>query len=476
MATEGKDITAECPDCGGEGILDGEPCAMCDGTGEVSKQMSEGKTVPYFKRLHALLKEKVKDWMPESDFMEMTKQARAHAGGVARAAKRKEAMMSEDGYRMFIELEKYAEPPEWIPYLPKPGEFNHSEYGKIKITKDRNQRFIDNFAAAVYQSKLPINAEHKPDVEGAYGWITGMRLNADESVDARVDWTDLGDRAIRNDRFKFISPEWFDKWEKKSTGEVIKDVASGAALTVRPFFKEDSLRAMVANEHGMFEISDKRPAAFTRVFNDRDSKFYFTALEPVQSQEAIEMADKPDEKAQAVKGMSDDEAKRFTELEKQFTDYKADSEKKMKELADTAAAKDTDLKAASERVVTLEKDARTRRFNEAIKDFTGKSEDHLKFMESLADKFGEDSETFKQYVEREKVVATQLRASAGFAEIGSDAGGSVDQSPEAQLEAATQKIMSEDKTLTHAKAYSIACDRNPKIYNEHREATRQVAH
>jgi len=364
--------------------------------------------------------------------------------------------------RLFVELSKYAEPPEWIPYLPKPGEFKHEEYGVIKMTKERNRHFIQNFKDKVYQSRLPINAEHKPNEDGAYGWITDMRLNNDESVDARVKWTDLGEAAIRNDRFHYISPEWFDEWERKSTRETFKDVASGAALTVRPFFKEDSLRPLVATEAGLLELSSGylAPAQAARVFRDQDVTYIFTALEPIQSMEVPTMAE--EKPAQVAKGMSEDETKRFVEMETKM----AAQATELAALKTASEAKDTELRTASERVVALEKTARAQRFNETVKTFSGKRDEHLKFMEGIAEKFGEESEMFTQYVARERAVAEQLRQSDGSGDA---------QTPLEKLAAEAVKIKAAEPLLSEAVAFSKACDLNPATYNEHVAATRTGA-
>ena len=55
--------------------------------------------------------------------------------------------------------------------------------------------FVENFAAKVYQEKLPIDLEHQYKLSGAAGWITDLVQNEDGSVDAFVEWTDMGEEA-----------------------------------------------------------------------------------------------------------------------------------------------------------------------------------------------------------------------------------------------------------------------------------------
>lgn len=142
----------------------------------------------------------------------------------------------------------FAETPGTINVLPKPGTYTHPAYGKIKVTKERNQRFVDNFTAKVYQDKVPIDIEHQPQLSGAVGWITGLTLNEDGSVDGTVDWSERGTQAIDEDRFKYFSPSWFDNWQEPLSGKKYKDVLIGGAITTRPFFKDQSLKPLVASE------------------------------------------------------------------------------------------------------------------------------------------------------------------------------------------------------------------------------------
>ncbi len=376
----------------------------------------------------------------------------------------------EGSFRLFNELSQYAEPPEWIPLMPKPGEFSHPEYGKIEITKERNQHFIQNFKDGVYQNQLPINSEHKPDEHGAYGWITDMRLNTDGSIDGRTQWTDLGDDAVRKDRFKYISPEWFDEWTSKSTGETHQDVLSGAALTVRPFFKEDSLRPLVANEAGLHALEDSRnlkpKGRITGVWNEGQTTRSMTAFEPIQK-EGKTMAD-PEKKTEptVAKGMSEDETKRFTELEAKFTEQ----ENKLKTLTEQLTAKDTELKEATGQVKTMREDMRRTRLTAMTSGWLGKPEEHVSMMEFIADneEKGEESERFKSYVERQRAFAEQAKTGKLFAELGHDGEAKAASSALARMNAEADKLVAADPKLTHAQAFNQVMEKQPQLYNEYR--------
>jgi phage I-like protein len=396
---------------------------------------------------------------------------------------------------LFVE-HAFSDPPEWMPILPKPGEFKHPEYGKISITTERNANFIANFENGVYQSKLPINAEHNPSDEGAFGWIVGMRQNTDGSVDAKVNWTDLGTDAIENDRFAYVSPEWVDSY-KKNDGTKHKDVLLGAALTVRPFFKEDAMRPLVASERGL---------ELARVQKDDVSESYtfvFTAATPITPE--VNMAIDKDarrkrfaEIAKSFKGdiethlkfmdaiAGDNEKPEEMEVFKAYVARETELAKPVEESKDfteqikTLSDQNKELKAVNEKlggeVVALQKENRRKRFTDVVKDFSGKGEDHVSMLEFIADneEKGEESDRFKGYVEGQKALASQLKASDLFRSIGDERGGAPRTAAE-ELDALTHKYIEDHKSenLTFAQAYTRVLDQNPEVYARHTAETRK---
>lgn len=399
--------------------------------------------------------------------------------------------------RLFIE-QSFSDPPEWMPLLPKPGEFKHPEYGKITITTERNANFIANFENGTYQSKLPINAEHQPTDDGAFGWIVGMRQNDDGSVDAKVNWTDLGSEAIKNDRFAYVSPEWVDSY-KKNDGTTHKDVVMGAALTVRPFFKEDSMRPLVANESGLHFWS--RPP----VEKDGGVTFYFTAATPI-SEGGHDMAIDKDARrkrfAEIAKGFKgaldthlqfmeaiagDNEKPEEMEVFKAYVARETDLAKEPeapKNFAElegkvrTLETANAELKTANDTLKTsvdrLTRENRRKRFADVVKEFSGKPEEHISMLEFIADheEKGEESERFKQYVEGQKALATQLKSSDLFRSIGDERGGEPKTASE-QLDALTRKYVEDNKDVTYAQAYTRVLEMHPDLYAQHKSETRR---
>lgn len=376
---------------------------------------------------------------------------------------------------LFNELQEFSDPPEWIPFLPKPGEYSSPKYGKIVITNERNENFIRNFDDGVYQTKLPISSEHiDADPEGAYGWIEGMRMNEDGSVDAKVMWTDRGVEAIENDRFMYFSPEFHDVY--KDNKEVIhKDVAVGGALTTRPFFKEDDMRPLVASD-GVLTFSEgdnaitfttaahrrkeedmetsankdegaaEEKGALTRFreglvtwiegFKDegegspKASKFKAKAKDNAEDEEDEDGKNKKGKKPlfggkkakPFTKGNDNDrtinaeeDAERIAALEQENAAFKAREERDS-----------SDLVKANDRIEALEDRNEAASFHEVVngggdpdKRWFGKPSVHVEHMLDLKKAFGEGSKQLKHYIATQQAQVTAMNIAGLFDERGS---------------------------------------------------------
>jgi hypothetical protein len=342
---------------------------------------------------------------------------------------------------------RFIEPPEWIPLLPRPGVFKHPSYGEIKVDRARNERFIANIKAKVYQPRLPIDAEHQTKVSGAMGWIVDARLNSDGSADGKVEWNDRGKAMLKDNRFAYVSPEWYDRWSEPETGEEYQDVLIGAALTSRPFFKSPALRPLIASEHCFLDSddTDTNPAQGVTPMADTNTTSTTQAAEPTQAQQYAEL--------QAE----------LAALKNENVGLKSASEQ-------TATA----LKQAAERIQAMETDARRKRFTTlATGDKTGprwfgEVTEHVDLLETLADTFGgEESKEVKTYVQRQRAMAEQIAQSALFNEVGTDASG---RPPSAwsKIEQQAKALREQDRALTHEQAISRVIASEPQLYNEYR--------
>lgn len=338
------------------------------------------------------------------------------------------AELTTGGVRLFIEAAPaaFAEPPEWIPYLPKPGVYRHPRYGEIRISRARNENFVRQFQAGVYQRQLPLDAEHESKLSGAVGWITDMRVNPDGSADARVAWTDRGVALIEADRFKYVSPEFYDVWTDPATGQQHRDVAIGGAITTRPFFKEGALRPLIASERG---LTDAAPEEVTRMGDTIT--------------------------------LTEEQTRQFAELQAQLAEAKR--------LAEQA---DAERKALAERLARQEAEARARRFTDEIMGraddsphrWFGEPAQHLAMLERLTQAFGEESEAVQEYIRHNRAVAAAVQPL--FREQGSGRREPAGTSPTDRLGALVAKAMTEGQ-LSYADALARVASEHPDLYEQH---------
>jgi hypothetical protein len=369
------------------------------------------------------------------------------------------------GVRLFME-QNFAEPPEWINYLPKPGTYESPQYGTITITKERNQKFVDNFSSAVYQSQLPIDAEHETKLSGACAWITTMRVNEDGSVDAKPEWTDRGKAFLEKDSYKYFSPEWYEKWVDPATEEVFTDVAIGGALTTRPFFKERALRPLVANERGLFVLDNPQ--------NLKDESVVvlnFTALAPITEGDPTMPEDK--DKAPEVK-VETKETPKVEATETVSPQAFSELQARVEAAENSAKEKDGQLVKANERIAGLERDARAKRFSETAKDWVGDRAAHLDMLEFLfsSDEKGEEGDRFKKYKEQQTAAAEQLKKGDLFKEIGSNQ--PAEGSATAKIQASAQKFREADPKLTSEMAFDKAWSEAPNALRDQYRDERRV--
>lgn len=341
------------------------------------------------------------------------------AGARKRALQGSDPLASDNGepFRLFMEYE-FAEPPNgWIPCLPTPGTFKHPKYGEINISKARNADFVSKFNSGIYQSQVPLDAEHEGKLSGAMGWIKKLRLNEDGSADAHVDWTPRGSELVDAGAYKFISPEWYDEWQDPASGKVIKNVLIGAALTTRPFFKESALRPLVASEKGGLYS----PETYTE-----EESMEFTELQG-----------------------------KIATLEAQNTAIVAEN-KTFREMADNNLAI---AKTAAEEVAKIRAEQKQAALVQTAKGFIGETARHITIMQAL------EGDSLKAYTEQQTALAEQLADSDLFRAVGVGGSEEGNASADAKAKGIAQKYREQNPKLTMAQAIAKAYTENPSLYD-----------
>ncbi|MCC2670333.1 MAG: hypothetical protein K0Q72_2804 [Armatimonadetes bacterium] len=115
------------------------------------------------------------------------------------------------------------------------GEWQHAQYGEIRVTPELRASFAANFRRNVREvGDLPLDYDH--EAGPAPGWITGL-VNEGPSLYAEVRLTPGGQRKVREGEYRFFSPEWHPDWKNPRTGAAHGPTLFGGALTNKPFFR-----------------------------------------------------------------------------------------------------------------------------------------------------------------------------------------------------------------------------------------------
>lgn len=131
--------------------------------------------------------------------------------------------------------------------------FKDSRYGSFAITLDDFRKWIANFRAV--KPEVHFDLDHVSERGGsteAAGWVKDLRIDGDKLM-ADVDWTPVGESAIREKRYRFLSPV-YGGWRDEE-GRVHKDVLRSVGLTNRPFLRQ-GMPALALSEAGQSELDD----------------------------------------------------------------------------------------------------------------------------------------------------------------------------------------------------------------------------
>lgn len=164
---------------------------------------------------------------------------------------------------------------------------------------------------------------------------------------------------------------------------------------------------------------------------------------------------------QNVVTLSEEEAQRFRELPGRL--------EAVEQERDQARGQVTEL---TERVATMERDARRQRFTDLVagrggandgQPWIGDPGKHVSLMEILAGQFGENSDELKGYIEQQQGVAAQLKGSGLFSEIGTSQTGDGD-TTESRITALVEEKRKADPKLTREQAEARVYGEHPDLY------------
>jgi hypothetical protein len=118
------------------------------------------------------------------------------------------------------------------------GRYTDPRYGDFQITAAE----VANWSKVLeqhFQGRVPIDIDHATDKGGkseAAAWITGLSRDGNQ-VYADVEWTPLGESAVKEKRYLYVSPTYLADL-KDQQGKSLGPALLRAALTNKPFLQQ----------------------------------------------------------------------------------------------------------------------------------------------------------------------------------------------------------------------------------------------
>lgn len=246
------------------------------------------------------------------------------------------------------------------------GSFWDPRYGDFEI----NGTMLSNWQkllGSYFQGEISIDLDHSTDKPGgsseAAGWIKGLdQLGADgqtrtpREVWATVEWTSLGADAVRDKRYRYVSPTFRDDL-KDQKGKSLGPALLRAALTNNAFLRNMAAVSLAADT----TFAERRPSPSPESVAVPDSR---SAMDTVKLTKALGLPEDADE-AKILAAVAERQPDDTRTLEQ-----RAEAEGKvLLSQADHDALKTKGAKAddAIERIQTLETERATERFELAYK-------------------------------------------------------------------------------------------------------------
>jgi phage I-like protein len=140
----------------------------------------------------------------------------------------------------------------WYQLVPR-GEYPHKEKNQAGKTTTRVQVLDDRALDALansFRPKLLIDQEHwSYDLDRsseAFGWVVEVQKR-DDGLWGHVEWTDLGEAAVKNKRYRFMSPVWLPR-----------DIEFLGKERLRPLRLDSAGLTNTPNLRGMVPLSNRR--------------------------------------------------------------------------------------------------------------------------------------------------------------------------------------------------------------------------
>lgn len=139
------------------------------------------------------------------------------------------------------------------------GSYSDPRYGDFQITAAEVANW-EKLLGSHFQGRVPIDQDHSTDRGGkseAAGWITGLTRDGN-AVYADVEWTPLGESAVKEKRYLYVSPT-FKSDLKDQRGNSLGPALLRAALTNAPFLQQMPAVSLSAHAGFAERLADPTP-------------------------------------------------------------------------------------------------------------------------------------------------------------------------------------------------------------------------
>ncbi len=206
---------------------------------------------------------------------------------------------------------------KWLPILTLINNQTNGIFGKIDITKRDLKQFKENFDKGIPNTELPIDYFHE-NSKLAAGWIKQLSLKNDESeLWAFIEFTPNAVHKIREKEVRFLSADYFERFENKKNGEVIKNVLMGGGLTNRPFLNFSPIKL---SENFSLYIQKKGE-------DNMDNVNFSQAIEDLNSQKKL-YEKSQNEMAKQLSNLAEEYKADNKQLSEKLTSFKKENDAK----------------------------------------------------------------------------------------------------------------------------------------------------
>jgi len=127
-----------------------------------------------------------------------------------------------------IELE---DKKSWL-NIHRVGTWSHPTYKKVEGSIEKFTKMIENFENKIIGRDVPMDSRHGHGE--SLGWVEKLKIVGDKLM-ALVAWTPLGEKAVKERIWKYISPEYDENYEDKETGKKYGPALLAISATNFPF-------------------------------------------------------------------------------------------------------------------------------------------------------------------------------------------------------------------------------------------------